>query len=327
MNKTLKGLLVFVAVALTATGIYLNRWALYDWWHLRDYQAPATVVKLADQTTMTPYARHLFYVYKPQLDDAKAFNHNCRVNQQSIVLGCTVNLDGIYLYNVKDPQLDGIVQVTAAYEMLHVGYSRLSTSEREHVDQMVLDQYNSVKASRPDLVKERQSYLDTEGQGAVANEMHSMMGTEVAQLSPALEEYYSRYFTNRQAILQFKDKYQAAFTSRQKQVQADDKKLAEWQSTIASNQDKLDAQAASIRQERTKLQQLAASDQIDQYNVMVPTFNQKIDSYNSLANQTRSLVKQYNALLAKRNALALEINQLTQTISSQPISNLSGISG
>jgi hypothetical protein len=311
-----------VGVLLAGGLIWFNRWAIYDWSRLFNYSPPAIISQFADQTTMTPYARHLFYVYHPQLDDAPSFNQNCRVTKQAVVLGCTVNLQGIYLFKVNDPQLNGIEQVTAAYEMLHVGYSRLSPSQRKHIDKLVLAQFNSVKGSQPRLAAEAKSYQQTEGDAALPNELHSMMGVEVDHLSPELESYYSKYFKNRQAIIALKDRYQSAFTNRQQAVAHDDQQLDSWRQTINTNQANLKNQAANIDQQRTYMQKLADSNQIDQYNAQVNGFNAKIDAYNRLASQTRSLIGQYNQLLAQRNALALQINQLTQTISSQPINNL-----
>jgi hypothetical protein len=309
-------------VGLLALVIYWQRWNLYDWARLYNYQPPAEIARLADQTTMTDYGRHLFYVYHPVLEDSASFNQNCHVTKEAIVLGCTVNLRGIYLYRVNDAQLDGIEQVTAAYEMLHVGYSRLSSNERQHIDKLVLEEFNSIKGSQPQLAAEAQSYLETEGQAALPNELHSMMGAEVDQLPPELEHYYARYFSNRQAIIKYKNQYQSVFTSRQAAVTRDDQQLTATQKIIEANESSLKSQAQAITVQRSQLEQWRANNQIDAYNQAVPAFNRSIDNYNQLANQTEQLIKDYNQLLQKRNSLALEINQLTQQISSQPITSL-----
>ncbi|MEO8785293.1 MAG: hypothetical protein ABI221_03225 [Candidatus Saccharimonadales bacterium] len=321
-SNSLKSLLSLVVIGLLAVAIYWQRWNIYDWAKLYNYQPPAPIAQLADQTTMTSYGRHLFYVYHPELQDSASFNRNCHVTKAAIVLGCTVNLRGIYLYKVNDTQLNGIEQVTAAYEMLHVGYSRLSASERQHIDQLVLQEFNSIKVSQPQLATEAQSYLDTEGQAALPNELHSMMGTEVDHLPPELEQYYARYFSNRQAIIQYKNQYQGVFTSRQATVTSDDQQLTATQKIISSNESNLSNQAQAITTQRAQLEQWRSSNQVDTYNNTVPAFNQSINSYNQLADQTQQLINDYNQLLGQRNALALEINQLTQKISSQPITNL-----
>jgi hypothetical protein len=43
------------------------------------------------------------------------------------------------------------------------------------------------------------------------NELHSIIGTEISTISPKLETYYGRYFTDRKAVLADFDKYSAVF--------------------------------------------------------------------------------------------------------------------
>lgn len=319
MDRRIKGLLIFIAVAGLAGLGYLQRWNIYDHWQLYNYQPPNAITQLAEQTTMTPYAKRLFYSYHPALEDSASFNRDCRVSERAIVLGCTVIWRGIYLYNTKDPQLDGIQQVTAAHEMLHVAYSRLSSSERQHINKLVSDEYARIKGNNPVLVREIQSYRDTEGETAIDNELHSMLGTEVSQLPPELEQYYSQYFNDRQAIIKYKERYQEVFSSRQAAVERDDQQLTATQKIINSNEAQLQQQAQAITRQRATLDQKLANNDIAGYNAGVAPFNQAIANYNQLANQTKQLINDYNQLLKERNALALEINQLTQTISSQPI--------
>lgn len=319
MNKRVKGLLVFAAVAALAGLGYLQRWNIYDQWRLYNYTPPTAISQLATQTTMTAYAKRLFFSYHPVLEDSASFNKNCNVSKRAIVLGCTVNLRGIYIYETKDPQLEGILQVTAAHEMLHVAYSRLSSSEQQHIDKLVVDEFNRIKGGNPILVREIEGYRDSEGETAIPNELHSLLGTEVGQLPPELEQYYSRYFNNRQAIIKYKNQYQAAFSSRQAAIDHADQQLSATQKAIESNEAELKRQSQAISSQRTALDQKLANNDIAGYNAGVAPFNAAIANYNRLAEQTKQLINDYNQLLKERNALALQINQLTQTISSQPL--------
>lgn len=312
-----------VALLLLVLGAGIFAWQerleIWDWARLHNYQPPATVQNLASQTTMTPYARHLFYVYHPQLEGSAQFNRNCRVTNQAIVLGCTVTSQGIYLYNVPNSELNGIEQVTAAYEMLHVGYSRLSDSKRKHIDQLVMQAFKTAEVRDPRLKAEEQSYLKTEGASAVPNELHSMMGAEVVDLPPALENYYKQYFTNRQTILNFKNQYQAVFTKRQQTVANADRQLASWKQTITKNEAELDSQSQQLAVQKSQMDDLLAAGKTSAYNARVPEYNSLVQTYNSLTAQTRQLIASYNHLLVTRNAAALQLNQLDQTISSQPL--------
>jgi hypothetical protein len=310
-------------ILVTLLGVFALAWheqlALYDWGRLAGYKPATTVVALATQTTMTPYARHLFYVYHPQLEGSTQFNRDCSVTPRVIVLGCTVSFQGIYLYDVSDPQLTGLEQTTAAYEMLHVGYSRLSTSERTRIDALVQQAYVSASKTDPQLVQEEQSYLKTEGSGAVANELHSMMGTEVAQLPPALEDYYRQYFTNREAILAYKNEYESAFISRQNTVTKDDAELASWKNEIASNEALLSADNQKLNAQYMTLKSLLSSGEVTVYNAGVSSYNEGVASEVSLSDSTQRIIAEYNQVVAARNAVAVQVDTLDQTISSQPL--------
>ncbi len=302
---------------------WVNRYNIYDEYRLFNYTAPASIATLADQTTMTPYARKLFYVYHPTIENAAAFNQDCSVTEQAVVLGCTSINKGIWLYNVQDPELNGVEQVTAAHETLHVAYSRLSPSELKYVNNLVMSAYNSLAPTNPQLKSEHDSYLKTEGPGSIPNEMHSVLGTEVSVLPSALENYYKTYFTNRQAIVNYANQYENAFTQRQKIVQADDNQLNAWHQQILVNKQTLQDQNQQILAQQTQLNQLRDSGQISAYNSGVDSFNKSIENYNSLVAQTRSLISNYNQLVVSRNAVAFQVNNLSKEINSQP-STISG---
>ncbi|HUC95594.1 MAG TPA: hypothetical protein VMR76_01375 [Candidatus Saccharimonadia bacterium] len=321
-RKLLNAAIIIVALVLLYV-CWLNRYWFYDEYRLFGYHPPSAVVSIANQDELTPYARTLFYVYHPDLEDKTQFNQNCRVTNQAIVLGCTVIGRGIYLYNIKDPTLNGIEQVTAAYEMLHVAYSRLSTSERNKIDSLVIATYNKVSVNDPELRAEYQSYLKTEGQGAIDNEMHSTLGTEITNLPPALEQYYNKYFINRSVILSYFSQYQSLFTQRQQTVTTDDQKLVVMNIQIQSNEVSLKYELVNINDLQDVMNQYKNSGQYSNYNADVPKYNYLVDQYNQLIYSIQSLIQQYNQLVALRNSAAVSENKLTQEISSQNLSTLS----
>jgi hypothetical protein len=308
-------ILLFLIAGLGAAA--LERQNLYDWWALRNYRAPAVVAQLATQDTLTPYARKIFYVNHPQIDTGTSFNRQCPNNggEKTIVLGCYHGgQSGLFLLSVNDPVLDGVEQVTAAHEMLHGAYERLSSSDRQKVDTMLMDYYEH------DLDDARiQTTIDAYKQSEphdVVNEMHSVFGTEVAHLPSGLEQYYRRYFTNRAAIAAFADQYQAAFTSRQTAVAQDDTQLAAMKAQIDGLEASLRSQLATIDSRQTTLSGYRNSGDVAAYNAGVPGYNQLVDAYNSGANSLQLLITQYNQLVNNRNAIALEENKLAGELSS-----------
>lgn len=310
--------LIFVVWAV------FNRQGIVDWWKLLGYKPPAKIASLERADTMTPYAKQLFGINHPALEDEATFNSHCPNDggEKTIVLGCYhSDQDGIFLLSVNDPRLTGVEQVTAAHEMLHAAYDRLSGNERNYVDGL-LESYYKTQLKNPRIVATIDSYRQTEPH-QVVNEMHSIFGTEVAHLPAALENYYKRYFTNRQVIAGYAASYQAAFTSRQDQVTADDSQLASDKNQIGSLEASLNTQASTIKSDSNQLLAEKTSN-VSAYNAGVPSYNAEVDSYNSDAVELKDLLSSYNALVTQRNSVALVENQLYSELSgaqAQPISN------
>jgi hypothetical protein len=309
-------------VALLAW-VVVNRQAIEDWWRLRNYSAPAAVADLAKVDAMTDYARKVFYVNEPSIQNAEQFAQNCPKNggEQTIVLGCYKgNQNGIYILNVDDPRLDGVKRVTAAHEMLHAVYDRLSTSERQKVDSMLQAYYQNGLSD--DRIKSTIEAYKISEPHDVVNEMHSIFGTEIGSLPPELETYYAKYFTNRAQVADYAAKYQAEFTSRRQQVEQYDTQLGSMKGQIDGMEADLQAKRRQIQAQDANLNGLRSSGQINAYNAGVPAYNALIDSYNAEVAQIRSLITQYNSLVAARNAVALEEGQLVKELSGQDVNTI-----
>ncbi len=309
-------LIVLLLLLIALYLVWHNRWWFFDEYRLYGYTPPASISQLATDDQLTNYAKTLFYVYHPSLENSTEFNNNCKVTTAAIVLGCTVIGKGIYLFDIQDSTLNGVEQVTAAYEMLHVGYSRLSGNELKTINQLVMSTYDKISPTDPLLQSEYNSYLKTEGSGALENEMHSTLGTEIANLPPALENYYKRYFSNRQVIVNYANQYESVFTNRQNQVNADDAQLASLKTQIDSLNSTLVSEYASLKSQQTSIENLKSTDSYTQYNSAVNSYNNLVNLYNSQIYSDQNLVSQYNELVAQRNAIALSENKLSNEINS-----------
>lgn len=316
-SRTILYLIVVVWLLILGWAV-MHRNQIWDWWLLRNYQAPADISAIASQDTMTAYGEHMFYINHPDLQDKGPFSSSCPNNggEQTIVLGCYHSLQsGIDVLKVSDVRLDGVEQVTAAHEMLHAAYDRLSSADRNSVDAMLEDYYNH------DLHDQRiktviAAYKKSEPNDVV-NEMHSVFGTEVSNLPAPLETYYKRYFTNRQQVAAFAAQYQAEFTSRQTTIAEDDARLSSLKSQIQADEADLKTKQATINAQQATLLSERSSNP-SAYNAGVPAYNQLIVAYNSEVQTVQSLVNQYNQLVASRNAVALEEDELVNDLSSTP---------
>lgn len=320
MNKAVRFQLATLVVLVAAIAVvHFQGTAIVDWYRLRNYQPPAEVSQIAEETTMTEEARHLFYLNKPVIADKAVFAPACTTNkEQSIVLGCYHGRqNGIWIYNVTDKRLDGIVEVTSAHEMLHAAYDRLSNSEKADIDSQLEAYYND------DLTDERikktiDAYRKTEPNDLV-NEMHSIFGTEVPNLPSGLEQYYQRYFLNRKAVTDTAARYQAEFTSRQNQVATYDARLSTMRTSINQQQTDIQTRQQALGQQRSNLDAQRSRGDTSGYNAAVPAYNAAVDQYNNDVTALRNLVAEYNELVAQRNSVALEENQLVDAINSNTI--------
>lgn len=293
--------------------LYFNAQALTDWWQLRNYTPPANIASLASQDTMTSYARHVFYVNQPVLEtDAAQFRSDCSESEKTIVLGCYhSNQAGIFIFNVSDARLAGVQQVTAAHELLHAAYDRLSSKDKDYVGGLLEDFYGQITDQR--VIDTINAYKETEPNDVV-NEMHSVFGTEISSLPPPLETYYAKYFSNRQIVVGFANSYQSEFTARSNQIKADDARLAQLKAQIAQQEQSLQAQAEQIESDRERLDSLRAAGQIAQYNAGVAGFNAEINTYNAGVARLKRDISAYNQLVAERNSIAAELASLAKAL-------------
>jgi hypothetical protein len=294
---------------------WLNKDNIYDAARLHNYQVPAQVVQLADDNKMTPSSRRLFYVYHPQLQDKASFNTSCSGGEKTIVLGCYVLRKGIYLYDVKDERLQGVVQVTAAHEMLHAAYDRLSSGDRKKVSGWLNEAYGQVTNKRiQDTIENyRKDGAD------ITNELHSILGTEVRNLPSPLEDYYKRYFSDRSTVVSYSEKYEAAFSERQAQAEQYLAQLNSLKAEINDLNGQLVAERESLDAQYNQLQNdRSNTNDVNNFNARVRAFNAQVAGYNARVARVSSLIDQHNAILEKYNALVVEEQQLYKAIDSRP---------
>ena len=311
-------LVLLAAVAVT----WWQRQALYDWWRLRNYSPPPAIVALANADTMTDPARHLFYVNHPRLvSQLEAFRQHCPTSELTIVLGCYQPPQaGIYIYDVSDNRLTGIEEVTAAHEMLHGAYDRLSPREKRYIDDLLVEYAKNLTDQR--IIDTIAAYRRSEPRDVI-NEMHSVFGTEAVDLPAALENYYKRYFVDRSKVVSLANGYEAEFSRRIDLIESYDAQLSDLKQSIKLQEQDLDAQLTQIQAERSRLQSLRASGQIEAYNAAVPAYNFQVNAYNQSVAKLRSDIERYNQLVIVRNQVANELRDLDQAIdtrlTTQPI--------
>lgn len=271
---------IFVLLGCGALWLFFHRQYAIDQIVVWQYHPTSEVASIASRAQLSSHGKFIFYAAQPSVEDATSFNKDCTsVEQSTAILGCYAH-EQIYVYNVTDSRLDGIKETTAAHEMLHAAYERLSAGERQHVNGLLEAEYAKLKDDK-DFSARMAIYARTEP-GERDNELHSIIGTEVHTISPALETYYAQYFTNRQALVDLHDDYSALFTQ------------------LSAKKDALAKQLTAL--------QAQISTETDQYNNAVARLNADIEAFNNKA--ASNGFKSQGEFDTERAALLNRINAL-----------------
>lgn len=314
MTKPLKSAFSVSLLILTAGFIWssLNVQKISDWWVLRDYVPSSEVSELATNASLNEESRKLFYVYDPQLLPKENFKGKCEVGEETIVLGCYISTDKIYVLDVDDPRLEGVEEVTAAHEMLHAVYDRMSGSEKARIDSLLLDYYTNLNDERLNTTIENYRTRDP---SIITNELHSILGTEYSSLPSELEAHYSRYFVDRQTVVTQSEKYVDEFERREAVIKDYDVRLSTLNVQIEELQTNLEFKSTALEQESRNLDSLRSDPKA--FNQAVPAYNSSVNQFNNDLELLKAKIDEYNVIVKERNVVALEEQELVKAIDSR----------
>lgn len=216
------GLSTLLAVAVVSGGVYLvqHPQPIVDQVTVWQYEPGPAVQAHVERLGLTEHGEFLYYASKPSVESSMDFAESCPAHEGEDgfgILGCYVPSDKtIYLYDVTDERLDGTEEITAAHEMLHAAWDRIGPDERSKLSALLEAEY--AKHSSDAAFAERMAIYARIEPGEHANELHSILGTEVAELGTELEEYYAQYFTDRQAVTSLHAAANAVFVELQAQT-------------------------------------------------------------------------------------------------------------
>src|SRR5439155_8442622 len=140
----------------------------------------ADIAALATRAAMSPRARLIFYGATPVVDSSASFTSHCPKPEapDAFVLGCYNFQSGkIYVLAVTRAEIAGLTDVSAAHETLHAVYARLTTAQRAKVDAMTAGFFAT---TTDDHLRQEVSEYDNSEPGERANELHSLIATEIA---------------------------------------------------------------------------------------------------------------------------------------------------
>ena len=151
---------VLIAGVVGILWLVQNRQYVLDQLAVSRYQPSAEVANLAKSSSMSSEGQFYFYASEPKVDGTQAFNSLCdRKEKQNAILGCYSDMK-VYIYDVSNPQLDGVKEVTASHEMLHAAWDRLSDAKKSEVGALLENE--SKKQNDAELNTRREYYARAE---------------------------------------------------------------------------------------------------------------------------------------------------------------------
>jgi hypothetical protein len=217
---TLVGIAVTAAFGLGGVWMLTHQQRIIDQFAVWEFEPDDTITGYADRAELTDEGRFLFYASRPQVEPEDAFDQICSSGNEGFgILGCYLPAERrIYLYDVTDERLDGLEEVVATHEMLHAVWARMSPDERDALGPL-LEAEAAELADNEAFAATMEFYAQSEP-GERLNELHSILGTEFGDLSPALEAHYAQYIGNRSIVLGLHEQSNAVFVEQQARADA-----------------------------------------------------------------------------------------------------------
>lgn len=306
-------IIVLIIIVLIAAAIALNWTWVRDFYRGTIYRPSDTMMQIRDSLDLTERGNFLFNASQPALNSEEEFNDNCQsFDDEEAVLGCYTDFN-IYVYNITEPRLKGIRELTTAHELLHAVYARMDVIEK---DALRAD-LEKVYLENTAVLKEEIEAYDTDEQ---LEEIYVRSGTEIKNLPETLEKHFAEVFNDQDKIVDFYNSYIKVFRELEGELD-----------NLKSAMDNLDTQIESKTNEYEKwVKELEAK--IDDFNNCANTagcFNSEIDFTNlrnqllreqnlleDLYGEIDGLIDQYNAYVDKYNNNVIESENLQNIINS-----------
>ncbi|KYG64034.1 hypothetical protein AZI86_14600 [Bdellovibrio bacteriovorus] len=266
----------------------------------------AELTALGKKSFMSDLGEKIFYRTDPELMDKVAFTKACNKHEGSTALGC-FNGRKIFLFKIPEPQLEYMISVTAAHEMLHAAYDRLDKEEREKTDKLLLAVQKGITDA--DILEKIEDYRKRDA-SILPSELHSIIGTEILNLPSELEAHYLKYFLNRKALVRLSENYYQDLQARKVSLKNTDSRLDELKKDIELRAKILRTKQSHLNVLKREIDEEASRERIENFNTLATQFNRELKIY-------EQMIANYNALAKERNSRAKENKILYQALDSK----------
>lgn len=277
--------------------------------------SPSTeVASLANRSGLSDLGRFYFYTGQPLLDSTTNFNNVCqRVENVTSILGC-YNNNRIYIYNISNSKLDGIREVTAAHETLHAVYARLNNGEKTRVNKLLQAEYIKIKDDK-EISSRMEFYTRTEPD-QLDNELHSVIGTEVANIGSELETYYSKLFSSRQKVIKLNNNYLSVFIQLNNEEEQINSQLKILSTSITNQTSNYKQDLETLNGDISTFNNRANNSWFASQYQERSSLLYRVSQMNEARANINSMVDQFNTLLSRYKPVISELKNLYNSIDS-----------
>lgn len=298
-----------------------NRQAISDRATAWQFDPDATIQDIVTRAGLSRTGELYLYASLPEVVPAFEFDKFCSRREPGIgVLGCyRIQEQRIYIFDVTDARLRSIVPVVAAHEMLHAAWFRFDAQLQEELGVLLEADF----ATLPDdhRLRDRIAQYEANDPTSRIPELYAILGTEIAPLSPELEEHFGIYFDDRSKVVGLANEIYRLFDTLSLELQ----RLV----------DELEQRSAVIDERRSAYEAASAKFQAD-----LAVYNDRVERYNagenvpgaanfprereSLINRQttlreertaiQALIDEYNALYDQLQILNAELSELNEGI-------------
>lgn len=314
--RSVRILIVIVLASASLFFVFSNQHGIRDYFAAQKYKPDAEISKIENRIKPTTTAKTVFYASNPKVENSEEFNQNCKNHEEgSAILGCYKSSE-IHIYDVKNSKLDGIKDVTAAHELLHAIWERMSLSERDKIGKLLNTEYERVKDA--DFEKLMQSYDRTEP-GERINELHSLIGTEQLEISKELEEHYAKFFKNRREIAQIYQSYNKNFKDLKNRAEVLTTELEKMKPEIEQSTKKYSEDSKELEEDIAEFNNDAKTGKYEtqaEFNADRAKLVQRIRNLENSRLKINDLVNSYNSKINELNEVSVQQNELYKSINS-----------
>jgi ABC-type transporter Mla subunit MlaD len=151
------------------------------------------------------------------------------------------------------------------------------------------------------------------------NELHSIIGTEVADINPALEAHYSQYFSDRQKVVALNAEYSSVFKKLASRANELVTQMNTLSSSISDRSTQYNADVKALNIDIATFDKRAENGDFSsqaQFNSERAALSARVTELNVLRKGVNDDIAKYDSLLAEYNSIASQSKKLNNSIDS-----------